>query len=268
MSNGYQVAIPSYLRPVMLAQRTLPFLIEGGIRLDRITVFVHDNDPHLFQYQEITEAAGVNLEVTTARGINEQRAAIRSHYGDGTMLVQVDDDVTGLYEALDAKTLDPVHDVAAFFEAMFREMLVHGLYSWGLTPVMNAYFMKPGAYSTGLKFVIFSLFGTIVRRDHPVNTVTVATKDDYEYSLRSWWYDGGILRNEHVAAKADIYKAPGGCQNTRTVELAEESVQSLIRQWPGLVRRNERRKSDFPEILLARRPRHAGYPITSKPPGA
>lgn len=263
----YQVAVPSYRRADMLRQRTLRFLRNGHVPADRITVFVHRHDEQLDAYRRVADDRGVRLVVTDVRGINAQRAAIRDHYPAGTNLVQVDDDVTMLLRTDDGKQLTQVAMVDWFFQNAFQTTLKLGLWSWGLSAVPNAYFMRPGHISDDLKFVIFSLFGTVVRPGHPAYVNTVPTKDDYEFSLRSWWYDGGIVRfNDHVA-RADIYKAPGGCQDTRTVRLAEASVQSLINQWPGLVRRNHRRKSDFPEILLARRGRHDGHPADIPPPG-
>lgn len=264
----YQVAVPSYRRPKMLAERTLPFLMDGHVDPERVTVFVHNHDESLPAYREVAARFGVHLHATDERGINAQRAAIRRTYRPGTPLVQLDDDVRSLHEAVSEKRLEQIVRVDAFFETMFEVTRTAGLFSWGLTPVLNPFFMKPGRYSDGLKFVIFSLFGNYVRpSDHPTYINTVPTKDDYEFSLRSWWYDGGILRNEHVAAKADIYKAPGGCQDTRTVQMAADSVDSLIRQWPGLVRINTRRKSEFVEILLNRRPRQDPKPIGEPVPG-
>jgi TET-associated glycosyltransferase-like protein len=264
----YQVAIPSYRRADMLAARTLPFLLDGGVPPERITVFVHDHDHgELPAYHDLAARHGVDLAVTSARGINAQRAEIRGSYTTGTHLVQVDDDVTVIKRAVDRTSLEPVTDVDGFFRQAFAETQARGLWSWGLSAVPNAYFMRPGHISDDLKFVIFSLFGNIVRPGHPVYANTVPTKDDYEFSLRSWWYDGGIVRfNDHVAV-ADIYRAPGGCQDTRTVAQAEQSVESLLRQWPGIVRRNARRKSTFPEILLNRRARHAGHAPHVDPPG-
>src|ERR1700742_1508159 len=100
----YQVAVPSYRRAAMLRDRTLPFLLSGGVPRDRITVFVHAHDD-TDSYAEVCDAAGVNLRTTPVRGINAQRAAIRSSYPDGTELVQADDDITDVRRAVDKKTL-------------------------------------------------------------------------------------------------------------------------------------------------------------------
>lgn len=266
-ADTYRVAIPSYQRPHMLTERTLPMLLNGGVTPDRITIFVHDNDPHLDAYQQLASTSGTELHITTARGINAQRDRIRHHYPPGTPLVQTDDDLTHLTQATDPKTLRTITNIDTLIRNMFLGTAGHDLYVWGLSPVVNPFFMKPGHLTEGLKFLIYTMIGCFNRPDHPVHTTTVPTKDDYELSLRAWWYDGAVLRNDGVAARADIYKAAGGCQLTRKPEHAHQAVDSLIQQWPGLVRRNTRRKSDHPEILLAPKPRHTGHPPTTPPPG-
>lgn len=264
---SYQVAIPSYLRPQMLADRTLPFLLNGGVNPRRITVWTHDHDPSHGAYVRLLADAGVRHQVTHARGITAQRREIVEGYAAGTRLVQADDDITALMRAVDPKTLDKITDVDRFYNDMFDQTQARGLHVWGLAPVPNAFYMNPGKLSERLKFLIFANWGCITRPGHPVHVNTVPTKDDYELSLRAWWYDGAVLRHDGVAAKADIYKAPGGCQSTRDAAQVEASVAELMRQWPQLVRINHRRKSDYVEILLATKGRHPGHPAHAHPPG-
>lgn len=266
--TGYRVAIPSYQRADMLASAALPLLTERGVSPERITVFLHDNDPQRPAYERLAADAGVGLVTTPARGITAQRTAILNHYPEGTPLLSVDDDVTNLREALDSKTLRPVADVDALVRLMFDTTEERGLHVWGLSPVPNAYFMKPGAINEGLKFLIFTFWGCKVRHGHPVHKFTVPYKDEHELSLRAWWYDGATVRHDGVAASANYYTAPGGCQAAgRDLAQVEASVVSLLEQWPGLVRRNLRRKSDWPEIVLATRKRHDGNPPHVPPPG-
>jgi hypothetical protein len=264
----YQVAIPSYQRAEHLEVAALSLLLAGGVDPARITIFLHDNDPQRHDYLVMASKVGVGVQVTAARGITAQRTAILNHYPAGTLLLSVDDDVTRIREAVDKKTLRDVTDLDALFRTMFMETMARGLYVWGLSPVPNAYFMKPGEINDGLKFLIFTVWGCVVRHDHPVHTFTVPYKDEHELSLRAWWYDGATVRHDGVAANANYYTAPGGCQAAgRDLAQVEASVVSLLEQWPGLVRRNLRRKSDWPEIVLATRKRHAGHPVDVEPPG-
>jgi hypothetical protein len=264
----YQVAVPSFRRADSLSARALPWLLGSGVRPSRITVFTHDHDEQLDAYRALTTSAGVELVTTDRRGITAQREAIIGAYPPGTPLVCVDDDVTGIEEALDKKRLRPVADVDALFTTMFTECFARDLWVWGLAPVVNAFYLTPGRLSEGLKFLIFTVFGCFTRPGHPVHRFTVPYKDEHELSLRAWWWDGAVLRHDGMAARANFYTLPGGCQGQRTPAAVAESVASLRQQWPGLIRLNTRKRdTGYTEITLAAKPRHGGHPATVGPPG-
>lgn len=272
-AREYQIVIPSYQRAEGLQQKTLAWLGAAGVDPTRITVFLHDNDPQLEAYQALAGRTGIRLNATPMRGITAQRTYIPTQFAPGTPIVCLDDDVTGLVEAVDSKTLRPVADVDALFRRMFTETAGRDLYVWGLSPVVNAFYMSPGRISEGLRFLIFTVIGFFNRPGHPVHEFTVPYKDEHETSLRAWWYDGGTVRHDGIAAQANYYTDPGGCQAPgefqRTPAKVAFSVEELEKQWPGLVRRNTRKKdTGYIEITLAPKKRHAGHPSTTPPPGA
>jgi len=267
-AHTYRVAIPSYRRPKTLSERALPLLLNGGVEPRRVRVFCHDNDPDLPAYRDVVATFGVELETTTQRGITAQRTHIAAAFPPGTPVLNVDDDVTALEQALDQKTLRPVKNIDALVLDMFTTTAGRDLWVWGLAPVVNAYFMRPDRVTEGLKFLIFTFWGCFSRPGHPVHQFTVPYKDEHELSLRAWWWDGATVRHDGVAARANFYTLPGGCQAAgRDHAQISASVDSLLAQWPGLVRRNHRRKSEYPEIVLATKKRHRGHPITTPPPG-
>lgn len=261
----YQVAIPSYQRPTVLMTKTLPALTRHGVAPERITVFLHAHDPDLEDYRAYLPC-DIDVKVTDAHGITEQRARILGAYPAGTPLVQVDDDLSGLVKAVDAKRTVPVTDIDAVFRSMFFETAARDLWVWGLSPTTNAFYMTPGRITTGLRFCIGTVLGTYTRPDHPVHAGHVATKEDYDLCLRAWWWDGGVVRADGIAPDADHY-TPGGCTDLRTVAVEEASVVDLCSMWPGLVRRNDKRKGPYPEIKLAPKARAAGHPPSTPPPG-
>lgn len=266
-ARNYQVVVPSYQRPDGLFAKTLPMLLNRAVDADRITVYLHDNDPTLDDYTSGLAELGVRHVTTGERGITAQRNRINQDFPAGTPLVSMDDDLSDVVRAADSKTLNPVTDLDRFFKDMFTETAGRDLHVWGISPVPNAYFLKPGRVSEGLKFLMFTLFGFYNRPGHPVHEFTVPYKDEHEFSLRSWWYDGAAVRADDVAVKAEYY-APGGCQAAgRDWDQVEQSVQSLLSQWPGLVRRNTARKSEWPEIKLSPKKRHAGNAPETPPPG-
>lgn len=267
--SDYRVVVPSYRRANTLQAKTLPALLGGGVPRRAITIYVHDNDPQIGKYAEVCARNNVMISATPARGIIAQRAYIHRQHAAGTPIVTLDDDVTGLSKLTpDGKKLTPIADVGTFFGEMFGHLDRSGLKAWGLAPAHNAFYMKDQV-SDGLKFLIYTCVGYINDPAHPAQRNTVATKDDYEHSLRRWWWDGGVIRHNGVAAKAAVYTGAGGLQGSsqRSADKVEAAVAELEAQWPGLVRRNTRRKSDFAEILLSPKPRHDGHPFAVSPPG-
>lgn len=273
MTAKYHVAIPTYQRPQQLMEQTMATLRGKRVPMDQVHVFLHQHDPCLDDYLLMLDLVpGVNVVVTQAQGIGEQRTAITEHFPAGTNIVCMDDDIQGVMSATGRKWADvfQVPDLDLLFTAMFDELHKQGLYVWGLNPVDNPWFLTPGRVSAGLKLVMFTMFGFINRPGHPVHQGTVRYKDEQELSLRAWWYDGGVLRNDGVAVKTKFY-APGGCQAAgRSWEDVDESVQSLLVQWPGLIQRSKKRKdkSPWPEVQLTYKKRTDGHPLDVPPPGA
>lgn len=264
---NFQVAIPSYQRPFVLVEKTLLMLLAGGVSPEQITVFCHDNDTHLANYRCTLRQVNVRCVATGARGIRAQRAEILRHYPAKTRIVFADDDVSALLQLQpDGKKLIPVVGVAARMAELFRDTHSRGLSMWGCAPVANAFYMD-GKRVEGLRFIKFTLAGIINQPGHPAQEMTVETKEDYELSLRQWWYHGGVLRDNGLSPKADHY-TKGGCAQLRTAAVEEASVQTLMHDWPGLVRRNTRRKNAYAEILLASRARGVARPSSAGIPVA
>lgn len=266
---SYVVAIPSYQRPNELFAQSIATLSAKRVPMDQVYVFLHDHDPHLDAYLDKLDMLGVHAVVTPARGIGEQRTAITEHFAPGTHVVGMDDDIQGVMSTTGPRWANAfqVPDLHALFTEMFAHIKEEGLSVWGLAPVDNPFFLKPGRISLGLKLVMFTMFGFINRPGHPVHQGTVRYKDEQEFSLRAWWYDGAVARNDGVAVKTTFY-SDGGCQAAgRNFDQVDESVESLLVQWPGLINRAPKRKSPWPEVALARRQRHPGNPDHALPPG-
>jgi hypothetical protein len=271
MTDPYRVVIPSYQRPERVVGQTLRTLAAKGVPDELITVFLHDNDPHLKEYTRRLHDEQIDYYVTTARGIGEQRQAIVNRYPEGTKLVGMDDDIEEVICTTGPRWANvlPVADLHAKFVEMFNWCELEDLYVWGTAPVNNPFFMKEWGTppSVGLKLCMFTMFGWINRPGHPVHTQTVQYKDEQEFSLRAWWYDGAVLRADDMAVKTVFY-ADGGCTAAgRNYQQVEDSVVSLMQQWPELITRNTKKGSEWPEVKLARRQRTNGHPVDSLPPG-
>lgn len=257
----YQVAIPSFNRPDGVATKTLAMLLNGGVDMRRVTVFLAERDTRLAEYEDTLREFRVKAVVLPVAGIRDKRRAIVAHYPAGTHLLQLDDDIHHLLQVRAGK-LRRLNGVHAFIQEGFARTVDAGLYCWGISPVANAFFLDEDRWTDGLRFVAAAFMGQITRPGHPVHRPRPLLKEDYDICLRHYWYDGGLMRAGGVAMKVD-YQTPGGVSGYRNHAAEEEAVQTLLHDWPGLVRRNTRRKN--PEVLLAVRKRHAGHPVNEEP---
>lgn len=243
----FEVAIPSYRRPEMLRDKTLRLLAERGVGPERITVFVADDQEAEVYSSTLEPSIAI---VVAAPGLGPARNVIAEHYPADTNVLSMDDDLDDLVE-LAGEKLAPVEDVAALAEEGFAMCRQLGLRLWGVYPVPNAFFMRPGA-TTDLRLIAGPLWGAVATPGQPdVTHITLCPggeKEDHERTLRYFQADGGVLRFRHVAVKTKWYKNPGGMQETRTRATEDEVVALLLDRWPRLLKVNKGRKSGFPEL--------------------
>ena len=228
----YRVAIPSYHRPDRIAQATLPLLKGAGVDMERVVVFLADEQEY-DAYQPALRKFGVAANVGHGVTLRAARAAIGDAYPVGTPLVQIDDDVTRFVRRVDAKTAVDVTDLPAVFEEGFAA--AHGTL-WGVYQVPNPFYMGDRVRA-GLWFIDGTFFGYTVRgKAHEVPTLDHG--EDYERSLAFFDAMGAVVRLDMYAFKGRIWDEPGGMQDTRTPAGVEEGIAAVEARWPHLVRRH------------------------------
>lgn len=245
--SDYSVAIPSYRRSGTLVSKTLPMLRDGGVSLDRVTVFVCDDERSLYE-RALAPFAGVRV----ARAEPTLRAArniIARSYPVDHPVVQVDDDLKGLIRMLDEKTVEPVTDLHSLFIRGFVEADKAGARLWGLYPVKNPYFMKR-AVTTVLKYIGGGLFGTrFTGKDDP-DFVVLDDKEDFERSCRFYLHDGAVVRFGDISWNTTGYGGDGGMQTYRTPETISHGATEMVRLFPELATLNLSKKSGHAEVRL------------------
>jgi hypothetical protein len=248
-ADDWVIAIPSYRRAETLRDKTLATLKEHKVPRDRIHVFVankaeHDTykatlDPTTYGHMHIAEP-----------GMAAVRNYITRFFPVGKAIFNIDDDIRGFieYSSSARRNERPLQDLAGAITEGFREARRTGYRLFGFYPVANGYFMKPGAPSTDLRYIIGAVWGII--NPGKILTVTIDDKEDYLRSVMMYLLDGGVLRFNNIAPVSAYYKEPGGMQETRTMERIRTSAEAMVGAFPDLVTINLTKKSGMPEVRL------------------
>lgn len=249
MSN-YIVAIPTYNRQDVLANKSLKTLIDGGVSKNKIYLFVANKEQYKL-YENAIPKNMYNEIIIGKKGIANQRKFISKYFPEGQYIVSIDDDVEELL-MLRGEKLVKMKNIDGFFKDAYRLLKKEHLFIWGIYPVMNPFFMY-NTITTDLRFIIGVLFGYINRHNKKLEpSIRSETKEDYEQTILYYKMDGGVLRFNNVTPKTK-FNAPGGLGTDR-YERNKNAAIYLKERYPDIVNRFER-KNGMPEIKLARLPR-------------
>jgi len=248
-ANEWIVAIPSYKRAETLRDKTLALLKEYKIPKQRIHVFVANKEEEATYKATLDPSTYGHMHVAIP-GMAAVRNYITGYFPVGTQIFNMDDDIRGFleYSPSARRNEKRLGDLSEFITRGFREARATGFRLFGVYPVANGYFMKPGPPSTDLRYVIGSVWGII--NPGRILTVTIDDKEDYLRSVIMYVLDGGVLRFNDVAPQSAYYKEPGGMQETRTMRRIEASAKAMVEAFPDLVKINLTKKSGMPEVRL------------------
>ena len=246
----YKVAIPSYKRAETLRKKTLETLRRGKVPASKIFVFVA-NEQERKEYERVLPKELYNRIIVGVKGITNQRIFIKDFFNEGEEIVSVDDDVEELLR-LSGDDFVKVRNVNKFFEDAFKRLKKEGLFIWGIYPVRNAFFMKNSnkSITTGLKFIIGTLYGFIVRHDKSLEpSKKIESKEDYEQSMLYFMRDGGVLRFNHITVKTKFFAKGGLGEEKGRFEANKKAAEYLQKTYPQYVSIFHR-KSGMTEIRL------------------
>lgn len=255
---SYPVLVPSYRRPGCLVTKTLPLLLDRGVDPADVTVVVADPDEDS-RYRSAIRDAGLDARTRVAV---PGMAAVRNWIADTYRgpVVQVDDDLTDVSQWVSPTRLAPVGSLPELFEEGFGHAADAGAGLWGIYPVPNPYFMRPGV-RTDLRYIEGGFWGAVLDGS-PHQQVTMDDKEDYERSIRYYLADGAVVRIDYFTFRANYYTEPGGMQETRTPARVDSAARTLAARYPDLATLNTTKRSrPFTELRLKdRRPADARRP--------
>lgn len=235
----YKIVIPSYQRPEGLVKMTLSTLIRYEAPLDRVYVFVA-NEEEKGIYEAELDKAGISVNLVVGiKGLCPQRVFIDAYFPKGTPLICIDDDLSDLLQKADNKFhgMDYTFDEMVFLG--FRLCEENNAKLWGLYPVANGMFMKDWAV-VGLRFIYGVFCGTYAGYQciGGGEEEIAGTAEDWERTLRSYVRNGKVVRIEWLAVKSKMY-AKGGIQafmGGKEARLKENTVriQTVADRFPEL----------------------------------
>lgn len=251
MKHNYGIAIPSYMRPNELMDKTLSYLSRTNVDMKRVGVFVADFGEH-YIYKEALKKRfpKVNIVVGVHK-LPAQRNFIRQSFNSGQHIVYMDDDVESLQTLNKQQNkLVEVTDLVSLFaeaESYCRKLHV-GM--WGVSAVPNHFFMKSSKHvSFNLKFVVGAFYGEIIDKDKFLDQ-TLSFKGDYERSIKYYMKYSALLRFNRIAVKTKFYKNKGGLASVRNEKSEGAEADYLLKKYPQYVSVNTKRKSNFKQILI------------------
>ena len=259
MSN-YVVAVPTYNRADVVANKTLHTLLDGKVNKNKIYIFVANKEEEK-KYREKVPSNMYHKIVVGKLGIMNQRIFISKYFPEGQYVVSMDDDVEELLMMKNAEKLVKMRDLDTFFMDAYKELKKEGLYIWGIYPVRNPFFMKK-KISTDLKFIIGVLFGYInrhLKQLEPSNSAE--TKEDYEQSILYYKLDGGVLRYNYITPKTKFH-AEGGLGKDR-FDRNKKAAEYLKKTYPDIITIFHR-ANGMTEVKFARMKRMENTGLTKK----
>jgi hypothetical protein len=247
--DDWVIAIPSYRRATTLRDKTLKTLAAYKIPTSRIHVFVANEEEHATYKETLTPGSYGHLHIAE-KGMAAVRNYITRFFPVGKPIFNMDDDITGFleYSATARRNERPLRSLSTAITAGFAAAHRTGYRLFGFYPVANGYFMRPGAPTTDLRYIIGAVWGIL--NPGPVLTVTIDDKEDYLRTVMMYVLDGGVLRFNNIAPKTAYYKEPGGMQETRTMSRISDSAKAMVAAFPDLVKINLTKRSGMPEVRL------------------
>jgi len=260
MSNkNYRIAIPSYMRPQTLRDKTLKVLQEYKMDPHKIDIFVANEDQKKVYESAIPKSAYARL-IVGKPGIKNIRNFMPNYYPEGKHVFYMDDDISHIYECINMGDVSSKKDnklqrlpsLKKFIDRAFKQSEKSGMTNWGVYPVENPYFMKPTQsndhVSTRLCYNIGYMTGVINNRKAEIRTID--DKEDYERSIKYYLKDDGLLRFNNITCRTRCYKEPGGMQVERTKKRIHDSAVYLTKMYPELCSLNTSKKSGYTEVRL------------------
>ena len=258
MKNSYIIAIPSYKRHLTIKKQTLAVLEKYKISPSLVYIFVANKTEEKIYRKSLDNAYQKKLTIVVGKkGLKNQRNFISSYFPEMTCIVQMDDDIKGIYKLTNYNKTNrrenktkPLRNLDKFIRDAFSFCHTTETFLWGVYPVFNAYFMFERV-TDDLRFITGPFFGIINRHNRALK-LTLEEKEDTQRTLQYYVLDGGVSRFNSITIDTEYYRNKGGMQSDGKDRKKEamKSALYLIKKYPELTKLNVSKKSGMPEVKL------------------
>jgi hypothetical protein len=228
------VAIPSYKRASTISKKTLNFLKVSKYPVDRIHIFVA-NDEEYLDYKRLVPEDLYGEIIVGVKGLAEQRNFISSFYKEDEVLIQMDDDVISIKSEYPFITL-----VMMGVSSLYGRTA--GL--WGVLPNDDGRRFKNDT-TKHLAHILGSFF---IIRNHRDIKITYNEKEDMERSIKYFRRYGQVLRYQNAGVATRYAKGEGGLQMPGRLDRIKLEIARFHTEYPGYV--TSVQKKGVPDIIL------------------
>ena len=149
----WEIAVPSYRRAQTLREKTASLLEKYKIPADRVTIFVANEQEKTAYANELAQTPYHRIVVGEV-GMGAIRRFIQKHYHEGTLVMNLDDDLSEVLKKKSDKELVPVGSLTEdVIERGFYECQKNGAKMFGVYAAANPMFMRKQV-SVGLYYCI------------------------------------------------------------------------------------------------------------------
>tara|TARA_R110001632_G_scaffold126134_2_gene239640 strand:- start:283 stop:1047 length:765 start_codon:yes stop_codon:yes gene_type:complete len=207
MINDLVYVVKSHQRVDRFFDKTYSkIILQYGFDLSRVYVFVSlDEDVILYKKKYPL----INI-LKAPKGVAAVDNFITDYFEEGQNIIYMNDDVSAIVESVNNK-LKPIKKEKLNFiiSAMFGRMIKNKITYGGFYPVANTLFMS-GKKMTYDLCLIMDPFSLVINNKKV--RITISDKSDFEKSVQHFYFQGALLRFNHVALRVEYYGTKGGFQ--------------------------------------------------------
>ena len=235
-----KIAIPTHRRVDMIAVTTLSLLKE--FEKNEIYIFITDIKDFL-DYSKKYD--GYNLILCNTTNATEKFNFIQNYFKEGEFVFVIEDDIKKIQSLLTSN----LKKLFLFMENFCNSKKIS---AFGVYPSSNRFFMSK-TIDVGLTYIVANLYGFVSKKDSRLNC-KLASKTDYERSVRFFNVYGQIARFNFISCITNNYKNKGGMQLLEgRAEIEKKSSLQLCSSFPEIFSINKKRKSLYTELRMVKK---------------